>query len=458
MVKRLLNITLFISLVIISTACQGINAKTSTGDGIIKPGESGIPEINILVTPNTRNWMKNDSFVNYEKQFEKQYGVKVNYQVYGSLIDNKAGREELMIKLLTKDGPELILDDTQSSNVLIKQGAVVEVNNKIQNINKIYDSLVSSESYYIPIGINSESIMLRQDALDELKLPMPEVNWTREDYNNIYNKWLEQSSRIFTRFEFSEIVYKYFRSIKLFDYENKKANINTQELRNAFNNIRSDIFSGKYILSKNYTYENYYNMLFEYTSEEYKENNELLHTETYEEQSLRSRIKEGITNALITREINLRRTGRLVVLPNCFSEEVPLWSLGFMVNRNGANLELAYEYVNGLLSDEMQLQIYKDERLEIYPVSKEIEDKINDIEKVEGYREEAIQLRQFILEKVKKDECWLTELEQIKERENYWMLVEDLTPFIFAEKPYKDAELSVELQKLEDKYNIYLSE
>ena len=45
-----------------------------------------------------------------------------------------------------------------------------------------------------------------------------------------------------------------------------------------------------------------------------------------------------------------------------------------------------------------------------------------------------------------------------REQNYYWMLYEDLLKYIFADKPYTAAELSMELQKLEDKYNILLTE
>jgi spermidine/putrescine-binding protein len=454
MIRRFLYVILILSLISI-TACQSTNTINSNGNKVVKPGETELPELTILVTPNMRNWMKKDCFFNYQRQFEKQYGVTVNYEVYGGDYESNVG--ELMTKLITKDGPELIIDDWGNVHSLIVQGAVVNARDKVSNISKAYDSLVDSEAYYIPLGIGYQPVVLRKDMLEALQLPIPNLSWTAGDYYIMRDKWLEQSNRMFTTFEFNETNYRYLRELELFDYRNKKANINTTELKNALERIRGEIFSGNYILDKNYTYKNYYNMLFEYTSREYEEDMEMRLSTGYEEQSLRSRGDESGINLLYAKDFD-SRLGKIVVLPKSIYKDDSLWSLGLMINRNGANLELAYEYVNGLLSDEIQLEMYEGEESGIYPVNKAIESKIADIEKKEGYREETLQLKEFIIGRIKKGEFQLGALRDMKDHDLYWMLIRDLVKYIFTDKPYSDAELSVELQKLEDKYNIILSE
>ncbi|HYE12657.1 MAG TPA: extracellular solute-binding protein [Patescibacteria group bacterium] len=455
MIRRLLNIILVLSLIISITACQNTNTINSNGSKVVKPGETELPELTILVTPNMRNWMKKDCFDNYERQFEKQYGVTVNYEVYGGDYESNVG--ELMTKLITKDGPELIIDDWNNAHSLIEQGAVANARDKVPNISKMYESLVDSEAYYIPLGIGYQPVVLRKDMLEALQLSTPNLNWTAEDYYIMRDKWLEQSNRMFTTFELNETNSRYLRELELFDYRNKKANINTKELKNALERIRGEIFSGKYILNKNYTYKNYYNMLFEYTSQEYEEDMELRLSTGYNKQSLRSRSDESLINLLYAKDFD-SRLGKIVVLPDSIYKDNLLGSLGIMINRNGANLELAYEYVNGLLSNEIQLEMYEGEESGIYPVNKAIESKIADIEKKEGYSEETLQLKEFIIRRIEKGEFQLGALRDMKDHDLYWMLIRDLVKYIFTDKPYSDAELSVELQKLEDKYNIILSE
>jgi ABC-type glycerol-3-phosphate transport system substrate-binding protein len=455
MSRRALCIIIILSLITFITACQSANTTSNDGGKVVKPGEAELPEITILVTPNTRNWMKYDLFANYEKQFEKQYGVRVNYEIYGESYEVNAG--ELMTKLITKNGPELIIDDWFNAHSLIQQGAVVNAREKVSNISKVYDSLVDSEAYYIPVGIEYQPIVLNKDMLEELQLPAPMLSWTAGDYYSMWDKWLEKSNRVFTGYELNEIRYRYLRELELLDYKSKKANINTKELKNALKQIKGEIFSGNYILNKNYTYKNYHNMLFEYTSQEYIEDTKVRSSAVYKEQSLRSRSDEHIIDLLYVKDFDFR-LDKMVVLPNSISKDNILWSLGFMINRNGANLELAYEFVNGLLSDEMQLQMYELERSKIYPVNKAIESKIADIEKSEGYSEEALQLKEFIIRRIEKSEFQLSELSDMKENDLYWMLVKDLMQYVFDDKTYSDAELSSELQKLEDKYNIILSE
>lgn len=451
-------VVLMTALLLFGTACESAGHKTSGGADIVKPGENTTPEINILVTPNVLNWMKNESFQNYNKEFEKQYGVKVKYQTYGETENREDGKKELFTKLLTKDGPELIMDDTQASYDFIKQGAAMDVSSKIKNLEKIYKTMISEQTYYVPIGMYYSGMMLREDALKALKLTAPDVNWTEEEYYRIYDKWISTTTQPFTRYEYFEILHRYFGPLELFDLHNKKANLNSAELKSAIENMRKKIFSGSFVLKKGYGYENYYNMIYEYTSEEYSEDRTIRTSKAYKEQSLRVATTEGITNILYSKDVDLRRSGKLVVLPNCMTESTNIWTLGFIVNKNGKDLELAYEYINGLLSDELQQKIYEDEELDIYPVNQGIENDISKIEDAKGYSEEAKQIRGYVLDKIKKGEFVLTELSGTSEVEMFEMFIKDMMPFIFAEQPYSDSELSVKLKELENKYNILLNE
>ena len=96
MIKRISCISIIVALLMLSTSCQGMVAKNSTGETIIKPSENDKLELNILVTDNISQFMKNYLLVEYRKQFEKQYGVKVNYEVY--VDHSEMGTAELMAK------------------------------------------------------------------------------------------------------------------------------------------------------------------------------------------------------------------------------------------------------------------------------------------------------------------------------------------------------------------------
>ncbi len=454
-IKRILCFLLIMSMLSVATACQGTDSPSSAAK-VVRPGEQETPEITILMTQNISDWMKKDYFKEYKNQFEQQYGVKVNYETYGSEYEINAS--ELMAKLSVKGGPELIIDDAGNASKLIAQGAVLDTKTKIENTKKIYPALLNDGTYFIPIGIELEVLILKRDVLEALNQPIPNMDWTVQDYYRIRNTWREKTPRLFTSRELSEIVWEYLDNLKLFDLSNKKANLNTSEMKECLRNIRKDIFSGDYILKKNYSYENYYNMQAEPTSLEFTKDIELRRSDEYNNQHFRNLSGEANVNALYARDINRQDMEKSIILPKVISMEKYLWSFGYMVNKNGKNLELAYEYINGLLSDDMQLKMYADEKSKIYPVNQSIEVEIAAREKNSGNRDAAITVKNRLFDEVKNGHYKLIDLRDRKERVLNEMLIKDLYKYIFADEEYTDQELSAELQKLEDKYNIWMTE
>jgi ABC-type glycerol-3-phosphate transport system substrate-binding protein len=153
----------------------------------------------------------------------------------------------------------------------------------------------------------------------------------------------------------------------------------------------------------------------------------------------------------------------LAVLPR-FKDEDPyrpdLSTWGFLVNRNGKELELAYEFINGILSNEVQLRLLDNPTgvFCYYPVSKAVEGDIGNMEKKKQLNEGAIELREYALNKVKSGEFSMDFYINEKERDMFASVLKDISEYIFADKAYTDEELSRELQVLEDKYNIWLNE
>lgn len=450
---------LLLLLLIFNTACQGSVGSNATGE-VLKPDSKGMPELNIIMMPGMENWEKQGYFADYKKDFEQKFGVKINYIRIKSFEE---GSKELMTKLSVPDGPELVLDTFDTVRRMIDAGAAVDLSSKVPNIDKLYSSLKAKEVYYVPFAINAFPMILRKEMLDELHIPIPELSWTQADYYSIYDKWTAESKRIFTREEFYNILNRVLDEQQIFDYENKKVHVNTAYMKSALNNIIEEIYSGKYKLKDNYSYKNYYNMLGEPTSEEYKTDFTLSRSDGYADQNFESKKDDGNFNMLLPKDTDLAVANKLIIRPPYSEEKIILWSLGFLVNKNGANKELAYEFINGLLSDEVQMNMIapvdeNNEHIKLYPVNHELEEKISEHEKQKGYSHEAIQLKQFVLQKLKNGECEIMALQDYKKGEYYLMLRKDLLPFIFSDRKYSDAELSKELQKVEDKYNIFLSE
>ncbi len=462
MVKK----SLIILLVIItgSTLCScSFPEKSEPVGQIIRPEEAA-QELNILYDVMDLGFSKWEPFEAYRKRFEKQFGVKVKCIAIGDAIPTGEYMDnlykELAVKLQVEDGPELIFyNGGYSFEILAKQKAVLDVRNMVNNIGSIYPSLLDNELYCVPIAITYRPIVLNRKVLDALDIKEPELGWEKESYYDIKEKWMDKREVAFNYYEYNDIINKYLRDLDIFNVEEKEANINTPQIKDCIKKIRAEVFSGKYKLKSNYKYENYYNMLYEYSSDEFKEDSEQRLSEAYNSQVLRNRRYEYTTNPLKAKDTSYKIAhGGAVVLPRFSDEASGLIYQGFLVNRNGKNTELACEFINGLLSKEVQQQIYESNDDE-YPVNQELEGTIRDIEAQAKLDDRAVMLKSYILEQIKSGNCKLWK-DSIKDSESelFGKLVKDLSKCIFADKAYSDEELVKELQRLEDKYDIWLNE
>lgn len=449
------------------SSCTGVAVNNNAPGKVVSPGtDNKKPEISIII-PGNDPTMDSEFSSSYRRRFESEYGVEVNYIAIGDALGEK-GKEDYFEKLATmlhkRDGAELILCNWYGMDSLVTQKAVVNVRGKIPNLDKVYESLVSSEAYYIPIGMAYIGIVLNKKVMEELNIAEPDLDWTKQDYYIIRERWLAEAERPLTRIEFYDIIDKYLNSLNIFDRENNKANISTQEMKEFIKSVRDEIYSGKYLLKRDYSYENYYNLLFDEQSKEFQDETTLMISDEYLETSLRNLQCEYMSNLLIAENNDyIIKWNDVMILPR-FEKHNPyvanLGTWGFLVNRNGKELELAYEFLNGLLSDEVQMQMLNvsTDTFCYYPVSKAVESDIRSMENRKQLGKGAVELREYALNKVKDGEFSMDFYINEKEREMFTSILKDISKYIFADKKYSDEELSKELQGLEDKYNIWLNE
>lgn len=470
--NKLISLLLTVVLMVSLTACSQKTQRNTASNNVISPSINGEqPEINILYYAGDTFFSENNDFMSYIRKFENQYGVEVSLKAIGDGNGSENDMENFQKKINTylheKKGPELILgSDSQRDMVqrLIKQSAVINLRDNIQNIKKIYDTLLNQEVYYVPIGIENIGQSFNNKVLEELGIKELGTEWSPKDYFELREKWLKHTPRYFTTGEFTYITERYLWQCELYDGQNKKATINTLEVKSAIKSIRDEIY-GSYKLNNNYKYENYYNMLYEPTSEEALSEKELLSSTDYKQQNLLARASSNTSSRLYARQIKYTLDSGLVLKPNYKDVDTDLNSFGFLVNKNGNNLELAYEFINGLLADEMQMEMWQPSNIyQFYPVNKEIEEKIIKAEVEENADQKAIAIKEATLNRIKQGHAYLYVLRNmdigitIEKYQLYERLKKQMMKFIFADIPYSDEELSRELKELEAEYTIWLNE
>lgn len=468
--KRIISRILIILLIILPTACTSTTNKKNTSGDVINPAPTGEKqELTILFDAigEINLWNENIAYTNYKSDFEKAYGVKVKLEALSPYTDftpdfymkrTSEYNEKLAAKLYLKNGPELIYKRfffPQESPSIKK--AIVNVKGKIKNLEKIYDAFLVNDLYYIPISVTVPCLELQKKVLIDLGIKKTIINWNKANYIKVRKQWAV-TKPLFTFSELTDIISSYMDNITLFD--GNQVRINTPEMKACISAIRKEIWSGNYKLDKNYTYKNYYNMIFDDTSDEFKKGMIQMQSMEYNEKCLFTPNSENALNTKFTSD-RFNYGNMLTLQPFTIGKIDKLYS-AFMVNKNGKNLELAYAFINGLLSKKTQLAIFMASRISesqsFYPVSKEIEGDIKTLESKEKLSPKAITLKESVLNQIKNERVLKPYFKNEKEERIYSSWYGDILQFIFADTPYTDAELTKALQILEDKYTVLLNE
>ncbi len=442
--KKVKALTLLVLLLILTISCSNNATDVNKQNGRQK-------EITILLTDFDYSRIEYaETLLDCKLQFEKERGVKVNFDII-TANNNDEYEKKKNAKLYLNDGPTLIfISEYNDYKNYTEQGIAVDVKDKVPNLAKIYKRLLADGDYFVPIGMDCRPIILDRSAIAELGLDDPKPDWTREDFLRLKEMWLKHEPKYFTRSEYWELLIPKFNELDIFDEENKTISLNSPEIIECIKDIRKEIFSDKYILSKDYVYENYYNMVFEMDSEE-------ANLEEYIKDSGLIRGYPKITGGLKSLEVATVIDDNSIVLPNVIYGEDEIFEVwGFIVNSNGKNIELGMEFINELLEGDIQLEMFT-QQYSAYPVNKEIEDDIKKIEKERGVEEKAIELREYLLNQIELG-GYKHSTSSRKKQEIQGMIYLDFVKYVFADEPYSDEELSTELQKLEDKYRIWLNE
>lgn len=439
-------------------------AKNVGAEGVISPvPKDGDATLTILINPvEYENLTAYEFFGDYLYRFEKDFGVEVEFERIGSspgqlveLEDREEYIKKLSTRLYAAKGPELIFSQFMPIEPIIKQGAATKLNNKIGNLNKVYEGLLEDDIYFVPISIKEYNRIINLEALKTIGIAEPELNWTSQDFYEIRTKWLKENKVYFNSYEWNVAFNSIIELDKAYDSGINMIALNTSTIKNDIADTREYVFGGNYILNKNYKFENYYRMIFEQDSKESQENLNL-----FIKNKESGHIQSGmLKNLLFAIDIqNANDINGTVTMPEFSDKEILLEACGFVVNRNARNPELAFEFLNGLLSNDFQMNLYNDSKDGYYPVNKDIESDIKAIEADKVKDEKVLKAKEYALNQIKNGQILFWNAENLVFLDLKEMIEKDLAKIILADKEYSDEELSATLKELENKYNIYLNE
>ncbi|WP_425449794.1 hypothetical protein [Dethiothermospora halolimnae] len=409
-----------------------------------------------------RYYTEEFEMLNYEiNKIEKEAGIKVKYDI----IEGET-QEEFFKKLNTKlyldRGPTLIYLCETPIKIYTDSGVALKLKGKVENLDKIYDSIKDRDDYFVPIGMKTHSLLITREEFDYLGIKEPKYDWSWSDYTSIRDKWIDKNE-VKLRRHFIKDIYDYkINQLDIIDMENKKANINTEEMKKCIKDLRSEFLGGKYILPKNFKQKDYYNAYFTTESVKRQKDTDYKSFIKYHPDYIFSELIETELHAFV---VDKRMKENKIVVSNVMNEDKNVSLGGFLVNRNGENIELGTKLINYLLSDDMQMRLYNSSRkpfmLSFYPVNKDIEEKIRVLEKNQKLSQEALELKEYLLEKIKSGENKPKLTYEDQNMSIYILkdkLYKDIFKLVFADEEYNDSKLERKLQELENQYNIYLNE
>lgn len=395
----------------------------------------------------------------YRHLYEKETGVKVRLErLMASNQDSYTLKRNS--RLYMREGPTLLLIPYhENCRELVEKGVALEVGDRIENLQKVYKGI--RDDYYVPIKIHGETISLNRELLEKWGVEEPGLDWTLDDYRKLWKLWTETEKVYFNRNLFHSIVEMKIKDIRFVDLKSNRVDLNNERIKQLIKSIKEETFSGKYIMEENYTYENYYRMFHELGSEESKDswNRYISNSAKGLVMSSQGHHYNGLSSIRSDRAFKYIHGSLL--LPDV--RRKGFHTIGFLVNRNGKNIDLGLDFLNYLLSDKIQLDIYNEEAMledsTNAPINTEIISDIEGIEKVKGVMDETLELRKYMTSLLhEKDYRHVFYGDNLDEQLVRNRFITEIIPIIFADEPYSDEEISNILRRVEDELTIYINE
>ncbi len=310
----------------------------------------------------------------------------------------------------------------------VDNGIAMDLTDAIPEIANIYPNLQSP--YYIPATIWVFPTALNRIVLENLGIEEELEALDRDGYMAIRATWLESTPRYYTKRRYQEEIADFHTRFSVFDLENRQVALAKAEVVAYVQELRDEIHSDQYLGIQDVEQDDFVVQDVEHING--------LNTE---------RLGWGSTHDIAD----------LIFLPPVFEPDQALLTDGYVVNRFGKNKEIAIRFLRKYLEDEYQISVYNDS-YSFYPVSRQVEERIFELDEF-VYRNEKLQVLQTqILENIKQG-LYASPSNQSFE---YWLMMqglyERLEELVYDEDRYTREDLEAELKALEERLYLILIE
>lgn len=440
--KKYILILFFMSIVIITSCSDTDSNKDSKTKNltIYVPSMYNNPELTFIVSQ--------------KDKFEKENNVKINID---TLKDTKyEDRNKAITSMMSKkNGPSLIFVGTNDSyKWYIESGVALNAEGKVSNRKKLLE-YINIDEYFTPISLSVYSRAINKAVLEEIGESPPPLDWDYSDYKDLWLAEAKKRGKILSAQTYSEAFSVIFDKIQFINREKKEVNLNNDKVKQAFKEFKDIIHSSYFEHPENYTFENYENLLKEYKSEEWERADTISNSISNERL-----LGGGGFNVLfpITKFDSIMMK-KYIHQPPIKSKNGNILTSGFIVNRNGENIDLAWKFLDYVLQEEVQQNMINYNHYYMYPVLQSLEEDLMKTIKQKGdIPERFLKIREIVLEKIIDGEYSVIvpgNSAPDTEKANIYQLTID---YVFSEEEFTDKELAYRLKIIEDAYNIWLNE
>jgi len=403
----------------------------------------------------------------YGSLFEKKTGVKVTYiNIEANNYDDFIRKRNIL--LYKSNGPTLILMNTYPDWRLVDNKAVLNIEEAVINYENLYDSLKTQ--YFIPVSISARTYPINRLVIEQLDIALSNNEWNQEDYFNItveeyfsiFDQWLQKSELNLDIYPFLQLRNRIFYGLEYINQTTGKLELGRDEIIDAFIKLREEVFSGKFIIDPSYNYDNFHNMMFDVNSNEGKKAFQLYSKDRFD-------LKKYIHDPYPYNLFSSAQTSQVIKDPELLfiPSEADMFILGrwVAVNRNGSNADLGIEFLNYLISDEVQMDMYKTYIIQRRHfnlggyVIKSIEELVDQMDRDRDLPQTAINLRKHMYDNLNAGKYnHLGYKENVKMEYIRRRITQEQFKIVFSDTYYTRDQILESLKRLESELNIYLME
>ncbi len=253
--KLSLYLILVVLVLAVTSACVGEDTKERMKDAKEN-------EIEVLVPDYGNNYEGYDitEHLRYAGMlYTNKTGVPVRFTTLesGSVSEYLKARS---FKMLSEDAPEIIITDTTDTTLysLFSNDALLPIRDRLTNADAIYPGL--STDKIIPIGMQFPTYGINTSLLEERGLDIPEIDWTLDEYLDLYSKTLDVKPVRLNGILLRDFLAMPLYQDPLLDYENGQVLLTEDRFNQMVDSLAAEFRSPRYITNSRYTHTTYYTM------------------------------------------------------------------------------------------------------------------------------------------------------------------------------------------------------